>query len=296
MKKKYHCANCNGLRKHDLLHEIKKSGDEGHGAYNWTEKHLIIECSGCENVSFLKIFGDDTMIRYSDDGDPYYYEEEQIYPHHLLHGQMLQNLHYLPATLKNIYKETIDALKVNALILTAGGFRAIIEATCNHLKIKRGNLEERIDSLHHKGYLSFAESKRLHSIRFLGNDALHEIETPKVEHLYLLLEIVNHLLASLYINDNILKGQLETVVDKYEDFLKLVKAKISKDMLKTVITVDELVGKSKRLMSKNNYAAFKQMLIKEIKDSKIAFLELSNEENAKLTVLKEPDLSWSWEI
>ena len=74
-------------------------------------------------------------------------------------------LFYLPENIRGIYVETIAAFKANISILTAGGLRAIIEALCNHLKIKGANLSERIDLLHNKGHLTLSESKRLHSIR-----------------------------------------------------------------------------------------------------------------------------------
>lgn len=103
-----------------------------------------------------------------------------------------------------------------------------------------------------------SESKRLHSIRFLGNDALHEMAKPKKEQLHLLLEILNHLLANLFINDKIIKGQIDTIIDKYEDFIVLIQNLINKDLINKELELDQLLGKSKRLIDKSKITDFKK--------------------------------------
>lgn len=255
MKKK-HCNNCKGKRNHKELFEKKIRGDDD--GFVWIEKYQVIECLGCENISFLKIYGDITMVDYDYEGNPDYYYDETIFPYFLEKGDELKYQYHLPEAIKIIYKETIDAFKVDSYILTAGGLRAIIEAICNHLKIKKDNLEKRIDTLHNKGHLTLSESKRLHSIRFLGNDALHEIAKPKKEHLHLLLEIVNHLLANLFINDKIIKGKIDTIIDKYEDFIVLIQNLINEELVNKELELDELLGKSKRLIDKSKIKEFER--------------------------------------
>ncbi len=294
INKKYFCSNCKGKRNHKILFEEKRSGDEDFQAFFWINEYKVIECSGCENISFFQLYGDSSMIGQDIHGQSEYYYDEEIFPYYLNKGFELQNLYYLPKSISHIYKETINAFKVNSLLLAAGGFRAIIEALCNHLKIKKGNLEERINLLHSKGHLTLSESKRLHSIRFLGNDALHEIAIPKREQLDILLEIINHLLANLFINDKIITGQLDIVIDEYEDFASLIQTKIKKDMLDKEINLYDLIGKSKRLISKNNLARFEKGLVDDIKNGNFLFIEIVDEEKLLFRVIKEPELSFFW--
>lgn len=294
INKKYFCSNCKGKRNHKILFEEKRHGDEDFHAFFWVNEYKVIECCGCENISFFKLYGDSSMICQDIHGQTEYYYDEEIFPYYLNKGFELQNLYYFPKPISHIYKETINAFKVNSLLLTAGGFRAIIEALCNHLKIKKGNLEERINLLHSKGHLTLSESKRLHSIRFLGNDALHEIAIPKKEQLDILLEIINHLLANLFINDKIITGQLDLVIDEYEAFVNLIQTKIKKDMLEKEINLYDLIGKSKRLISKNNLANFEKDLVDDIKNGSFLFIEIVDEEKLLFKVIKEPELSFFW--
>lgn len=294
IKTKYFCSNCKGLRNHNVIFEHKVKGEEEEYIFQWINQYKVIECNGCENISFLHIYGDSSMIRSIGENGYDYYEEETIFPYYLSKGNQISS-HYLPSPIKEIYIETISAFKANALILTAGGFRAIIEALCNYLKIKKGNLEERINLLHNKGYLTLSESKRLHSIRFLGNDALHEIEKPKKAQLDILLEIINHLLSNLFINDRIIKGKIDTIIDDYKDFKNLLQRRVTKEMLKKEFSIEDFLGKSRRLISKENLSKFLNELNKEIKSKEIDYLEIINDKLGVYKVLGEPELSFFWD-
>lgn len=290
---KKHCNNCKGERNHTELFEKKIRGDDD--GFVWLEKSLVIQCLGCENISFLKIYGDMTMVDYDYEGNPNYYFDETIFPYFLEKGDEIKYQHHLPEAIKVIYIETISAFKANSYILTAGGLRAIIEAICNHLKIKKDSLEKRINTLHIKGHLTLSESKRLHSIRFLGNDALHEIAKPKKEHLYILLEIVNHLLANLFINDKIIKGKVDTIIDKYEDFIILMQNLISTDLVNKELNLTELLGKSKRLIDKTKITEFESNLVKEIKSGKLEFISLLSKNGIVIyKIEKVPEKSFGW--
>lgn len=274
MKKKYFCRQCKGIRNQSELHKVEKRGGDDDDFFQWIDRYLIIECDGCETISFLNIYGNSEMTEYNDEGDQVYYYDKFIYPYPLEKSYEIEPLSDLPEKIRIIYSETINALKANSYILTAGGLRAIIEALCNHLKIRQDTLEERINLLNKKGHLTVSESKRLHSIRFLGNDALHEIAKPKKEHLYLLLDIINHLLVNLFINDKKIKGQIETQIDRYEDFLRLVKNKITKEMINKQYSLKQILDKSKRLLPKGKIAEFEDQLIEEINNKNLTFLKL----------------------
>ena len=197
--------------------------------------------------------------------------------------------------IKTIYDETIESFKADSKILTAGGLRAIIEATCNHLKIKKANLADRIDLLYKGGYLTLNESKRLHSIRFLGNDALHEMEKPKKEQLYILLDIINHLLGNLFINDKKIEGKVDTIIDKYEEFLKLIQNKIKKEMVNHEYTVEQIIGKSKRLVPAVNYKYFIDKFKHDVEENKHNFITVrTTTKKVIFKIIKEPDFAFDW--
>jgi hypothetical protein len=176
MQSKYHCRNCKGLRNYTIVCEKKTNGED---YLRWIENYYIIQCAGCETLSFLKIYGDEMMMEYDDEGNAIHSTEDIVYPHYLNSGIEIEQAYHLPERIRNIYGETISALKIGAPVLAAAGFRAVIEAVCIKLNIQSKSLSKSIDLLSEKGHLTAGESKRLHSIRFMGNNALHEIETPK---------------------------------------------------------------------------------------------------------------------
>jgi len=235
-------------------------------------------------------------MTYSDhQGNMDYYYNTNIYPPYLEKSYEISNLRHLPTGIRTIYVETIAALKADLPMLTAGGLRAIIEALCNHLKIRKENLEERINLLHKKGHLTLSESQRLHSVRFLGNDALHEMETPKKEHLYILLDIINHLLTNLFINDKMIKGKIEMMIDDYDEFLKLIQNKISKEMHGEELSLNKILDKSKRLIVKKNYPEFEQKFISEIQMETHDFITISKlEPEAVYKIIKQPERKFNW--
>ena len=294
MEEKYYCRTCKGYRKQKILFEKERSGSDDF--LNWRDRYLLIECSGCETISFVHIYGDDEMYYTTDNGQEYYYNTT-VFPPILKDGTEIKDIYFLPGSIQTIYKETLNAFKAGCYILTAGGFRAIIEALCNNLLIKEANLSVRINLLNETGYLTLSESKRLHSIRFLGNDSLHEMAVPKKEQLLVVLEIINHLLENLYIHDKKIENKIDVIIDTYDSFLNLIRNRISKEILGKEISIGELLGKSKRLIDKEDLNNFEMNLILEINEGKHDFISLINSGKKKpymYKIEKMPELPLPW--
>lgn len=83
-------------------------------------------------------------------------------------------------------------------ILSALGLRTLIEAICVNQKISGNNLEEQIEGLAKEGVLAPAQATILHSHRFLGNVAAHEILAPEPRELVAALEIAETVLRTIY--------------------------------------------------------------------------------------------------
>ncbi|NLA49845.1 MAG: DUF4145 domain-containing protein [Bacteroidales bacterium] len=296
MNEKYYCRTCKRQTNHSIIHEVKTQGERDEGYFQWVYTYSLIQCLGCETISFLETYGDSEMVEiYEEEGKCEYYENKTIYPYYLENVNELESTHYIPSPIREIYNETISAYKANCLILSAGGLRAIIEATCNYLEVRKDSLSTRIDLLHEKGYLTLNESKRLHAIRFLGNDALHEIENPPKESLIILFEVVNHLLENLFISDSKIKGRLETIIDTYEEFIKLLCHKITKEMVGKDASLPEILGKSQRLIPMEYLTEFESTLIDEINLSKLDFISLpGNKCERKYRIEKYPGSVFDW--
>ncbi|ANI88833.1 hypothetical protein A9P82_05740 [Arachidicoccus ginsenosidimutans] len=159
------------------------------------QTYYILECCGCESISFRTEYIDYLKAQYEEtDVNADSNKTIAIYPKQLKNRKELSSIYYLPARIQDVYEQTILALKGDSRLLAAVGFRAILEAICIEEKIKGQNLEQKINNLVKNRLITEKEAERLHTIRFLGNDSVHEMEIPSDKRLYLVLDIIEHLL------------------------------------------------------------------------------------------------------
>ncbi len=121
----------------------------------------------------------------------------------------------VPSNLRRIYRETIESINNDVFTLSAAGLRALVDGLCAQLNVKDGpkestkkngtketrrsrNLEGKIAGLQEKGYLTKKQSDVLHQHRYLGNEAVHELAQPSRDELALAVEIIEHVLDSVY--------------------------------------------------------------------------------------------------
>lgn len=111
----------------------------------------------------------------------------------------MQKSHCLPAGVAPIYREAVAASSAQLPISSGFGIRAIIEAVCKDKDIKGQNLENRIDGLVSAGLITPAAATMLHSLRFMGNAAAHEMKAHSLEEISNALDIVEILLQNVYV-------------------------------------------------------------------------------------------------
>jgi hypothetical protein len=106
---------------------------------------------------------------------------------------------YFPTTINNLYEEIYNAFKSESLILSGIGLRTILEAVCNHQDIQGDNLQEKILALHSSDFISKNEIPILDKLRLIGNVSAHKIKSLPTSQLEYALDIVNHLLKTVYV-------------------------------------------------------------------------------------------------
>lgn len=219
------CDNCQGYTNHDILFDktIQRYEDED---YYYGLKYLTIQCRGCENIVFRSEMHDYESA-YPDDLNNWTYDiAVNTYPQPLKNYRAIKEPHLLPTQIKIVYKETLDALRSNSFLLAGVGFRAVVEAICIDKEIAGRNLELKIDSLSKNRYITDKEAERLHAVRFMGNDSVHEMAVPTERALYVVLEIIEHLLNNLYIIDQHAKPVLDIYITNQEEFEALLIKKV----------------------------------------------------------------------
>jgi hypothetical protein len=107
--------------------------------------------------------------------------------------------HVLPKKLLALYREVIQAHNHKMRILCGAGLRGLIEGICADKKIAGRNLERKIDNL--TTLLPANIVRNLHGLRFIGNDAVHELEAPNDRTLQVALDVVEDILNFLYALD-----------------------------------------------------------------------------------------------
>ena len=128
------------------------------------------------------------------------YDEEQnfaYFPKRSRNVWAAKTYSKLKPELTAIYQEAISCYNAGALILCTAGLRALLEGICQDKRIKGRNLKAKIDGLNailpNKNII-----KNLHHFRFMGNDAIHELTSPKPGELTLAISVIEDLLNVVY--------------------------------------------------------------------------------------------------
>lgn len=237
------CRSCEGETSQAILFQ---SVDPGPFEYHLETAYQVLECCGCQTKSFRKCVSDyESAIQIAED-EWEVDREINLYPS-VLHGhRAIPELHEIPKVVASIYRQSLEAICNGAPILAGMGLRATVESICNEQAIVGRTLEKRIDGLAKKGLISAKDADRLHAIRFMGNDAAHEVLPTDQKSLTIALRIVEHLIVSLYILDQAAEGVLETIIEKYGDFESMLIEKVGNAKTGDELPLPNILGKESR--------------------------------------------------
>ncbi len=149
-------------------------------------------CAGCERGTLEEFYTNDAMYGYNGESgfDVSYYPERTT-----LHVEG-KRFKQLPKKLEAICREVLHAYNYQLGVLCSIGIRALLEGICADRGITARNLEDRINGL--ASIIPQNIVSNLHSIRFIGNVAAHELSAPDRSELRLAIEICEDLLNYLY--------------------------------------------------------------------------------------------------
>lgn len=203
---KSYCSPCRRPTNQNVLKEVKINYNEN----GWWEDTIyqIIQCNGCDEISFRKLYNN-AQIQQNNGIDERFIQE--LYPNRGPGIISAKKFTDIPFKVKTIYIETVEAFNNEQLILCCGGLRSLIESICIDKSITgiikknvkgnnylQKNLEGKIEGLAESGYLTKDNVIILHELRFLGNDALHELKKPNMLELKLAMEIIELTIDNIY--------------------------------------------------------------------------------------------------
>lgn len=209
------CPQCEIETRHIVIQsaEINGSVDLDDDFWiGWESKHQILECQGCQTISYREESSN------SEDFDPRTGRTEilvRLYPRRTNETLFIKEFINTPSNINRIYREVIDCFNNQIDTLCSAGLRAIIEGICAEVGIidgpvvtnakgggtkvvRKQNLEGKISGLNEKGILTESYSQILHEHRYMGNAAVHELARPSRAELKLAINIVEHVLESVF--------------------------------------------------------------------------------------------------
>lgn len=189
---KFACLRCDNETFHKVLMSYNVSGETEYEIYS--NDYEIVSCQGCQEISFRSISSNSED--YDEEG---HYEDIHLYPNRIMGRKQLDDIYLLPLRIRKIYVETHNALCAKLNILTGIGIRTLIESVCRDKNAIGNNLEEKIKNLVTIGVLSSDNANVLDKTRLFGNKIVHEAMSPTVGTLYLVMDIVENLVSTVYI-------------------------------------------------------------------------------------------------
>lgn len=213
-KDRIFCNTCMQVTHHSVEGEYQSFGEVGDGDITWGGKHSLLKCCGCETPTLKNVAwcSEDHGERGYDFEPPRKSDKERI-------PKQFDSIRY-GSPLESAYRQTVSAFNQKLYTLSGAGVRLVIEGVCKDRKIEEGtlldktgspriskktglpivsdSLEGKIYGLAEKRYILSEQAKILHEIRFLGNDAAHELDQPSESTVATALDIVEHLLEQVY--------------------------------------------------------------------------------------------------
>jgi hypothetical protein len=272
-KIKNYCPACCRRTNHLVLFSKEVHSDSD--IYIETYYYSVIECAGCSYISYLTENVDAEDLIQDGEGNWLPSISIEVFPKVIKNRKQAIEAYYLPDKIKTVYSEAIKAFAAECYLLSGVAFRAVIEAICLEKKIAGRDLSTKITNLVKSKLITEKEAERLHPIRFMGNDSVHEMAVPTTKALYIVLNIIEHLLNNLYIIDEQIKYNLETVISNFADFKILLSSKIKQHKVGESLQLTDLLGKSYRRLH-NKVSEFEIELQKQIDSGEYLKLKMGD--------------------
>lgn len=234
--RKVYCDKCNIETNHGIVKKYEEKSNPSDD-FQWSSEYLIVQCLGCDNISFVSIYRDEDCWRYDDRGNRIWTDtctvhhkdggstsylppsDEELTPLKGYSPRLPLEFSNVPAKLEKLYNQVVDVYNYNYLLLCSAGIRTLIEAICKELLISKGklynengevrlnnkekviessSLEGKIYGLYEKDYIVWEQVKVLQTIREIGNTAVHEIKEPQRSDLKNSIIIIEKVLDLIY--------------------------------------------------------------------------------------------------
>lgn len=190
------CYECNVTTHHKALFvkQVESKFVDNHFLF-----YMVVECGGCKTISFVIR---EPLKKVSPDEDQFIdfnYPTEEDLGYEDYNFLKPEDQNRLPKKINELYEEIKLVFSGDSNVFAGVGLRMLIEAICINQKISGSNLQQKIKNLHGQGMISSSELPILDKLRLIGNDSAHKIKSFSMNNLGYALDIINHVLRSIYI-------------------------------------------------------------------------------------------------
>lgn len=197
-----HCNSCRRITRHHLVRssiqegsDIEEFDDGDEYEFRWEARFSMFECCGCKDVVLRRIF------LLSENPEP----EITYFPPPIFRHPPAWR-HKLPRELRDILEEIYRALDANCGALSIMGARTLIDLLMSKSVGDRGSFPAKLDAFQAKGVITAQSRKVLETALEAGNAAAHRGFAPKTSDIHAVMDIVENLLQSVYVFDQVAKN------------------------------------------------------------------------------------------
>ena len=185
--------------KHEVLWSLKTSGTHPEAGQFWNG-HQIVRCKGTDQITYRETnFTQEYDLDYYPNGSYKLNEHPHLYPPRGgVSGEL--NGYELPEEIERVYKEVIDAINAEMLVLSTLGMRVLVEQICLKLGAAQYTLTNKLEILKYKNILSVHDYDVLICLTKFGNDAAHQAKPISKSKLLDALKVVENNLQRFVIH------------------------------------------------------------------------------------------------
>jgi hypothetical protein len=195
---KSHCNDCLQETRHFLLftktQDFTQLDPDGGPHYIEQFRWSLLECCGCESISLKREYTHSSLEE----------PEVDFFPpsasRKIPRWAMLTLCFKQGGAIYGLLQEVYSSLHAGHYRLAAMGTRALIEAVLmDALKNEDQGFPEKLDMVQERGLLSRQDRQILEAAIEAGHGAAHRAYAPRAEDVNKIIDIVEHLLESLYV-------------------------------------------------------------------------------------------------
>lgn len=188
---KAHCNRCGNETKHDVvmerIHHDSQLVDPYAGiAVHWQTTHTMLECRGCEEVSFRR-------VEWCSEADPFDPGDTTYFPPRVSRRRPAW-FEKLPGEYSSLLSEIYSALHADSRSLAMMGLRTLIDVFMSRKLQDSLRFEEGLKQLVERNYITTRSLEVIKAAVEAGHAATHRAHKPTADQLEAVMDIVENLI------------------------------------------------------------------------------------------------------